>query len=36
MGWTEEKIIKALGRVYAIERGVDVAPNVLMLLYYYK
>lgn len=34
--WTEEKIIKALGRVYAIERGLDVIPNVLMLLYYYK
>ena len=35
-GWTEEKIIKALGRVYAIERGLDVIPNILMLLYYYK
>ena len=34
--WTEEKLIKDLGRVYAIERGLDVIPNVLMLLYYYK
>ena len=34
--WTEEKLIKTLGRVYAIERGLDVVPNVLMLLYYYK
>ena len=34
--WTEEKMIKALGRIYAIERGLDVIPNVLMLLYYYK
>ena len=34
--WTEEKMIKALGRVYAIERGLDVIPNILMLLYYYK
>ena len=34
--WTEEKLIKDLGRVYAIERGLDVIPNVLMLLYNYK
>ena len=34
--WTEETIVQALGRVFAIERGIDCAPNVLMHLHYYK
>lgn len=34
--WTEATIVQALGRVFAIERGIDCAPNVLMYLHYYK
>lgn len=34
--WTEETIVQALGRVFAISRGIDCAPNVLMYLHYYK